>query len=179
MKPLFLDFDGVLNSAEWQAKQVKRDGSFLRRSSDELDPQAVARLNKIIAATGAKVVVSSTWRLLHTRRELMGFLVAAGFRGEIIGMTPRLHVSPYMPTERAVCRGDEIQQWLDWEWERTNLNQDVPGDQVESFVILDDDGDMDFLWPELVQTHFATGLQDEHVARAIEILNAQERPKSP
>lgn len=168
IKLIFLDFDGVLNSHDWQRLQYQKYGSFLQRSMDELDPRAVARLNKIIEATGAKIVVSSTWRILHTRTELIGFLTAAGFKGEIIGMTPRLSRSPYKVTDRAVCRGDEIQQWLDWEKERCVRDNSEP---VESFVILDDDSDMDFLYHKLVQTHFDTGLQDKHVIKAIEMLN--------
>jgi hypothetical protein len=42
---------------------------------------------------------------------------------------------------------------------------------VESFVILDDDADMEHLLPRLVQTSMDDGLQDRHVEKAVEILN--------
>ncbi len=162
MKVIFLDFDGVVNSEEYS--RLRRiaghgePGSFLYRESDEIDPIAVARLNRIIEATGAKVCISSTWRILHKIGELAGFLRTAGFAGEVIGMTPRQSG----PSPR---RGNEIAQWIE-----SHNARPMRHGSVEAFVILDDDADMEHLIDHLVQTDGSAGLEDHHVERAIAML---------
>lgn len=53
MKVLFLDIDGVLNTP----KSIRQHGV------DYIDPILVAHVGNIVAATGVKIVLSSTWRL--------------------------------------------------------------------------------------------------------------------
>lgn len=159
MKVVFLDFDGVLNSKWWQTFQIRESG---RIDMNALDPSAVRRLNRILAQSGAVVVVSSTWRLLHSVAELVYFLEIAGFSGKVIDRTPKLNVSPFKPTERGVCRGDEIRLWL-------VVSRDT-GKNVESFVVLDDDSDMDGVEDRLVQTTWDDGLLNKHIEPAVEIL---------
>lgn len=127
---IFLDFDGVLNSQLWY---VKTKGS---RERDDLDTQAISFLNELIAETGAKVVVSSTWRLGRTVEELQEILDRNGFKGEIIGKTRDLRLGEHGD---CVLRGNEILCWIKenpiecggcayWEY--------------KNYVILDDDSDM-------------------------------------
>ena len=146
MKVIFLDIDGVLNSWAWTDKEGERE-SF--PGWNKVDPEACARLNRIVEATGAKVVISSTWRKALRLSEIRGVLAKCGAKVDVIGATPVL----WKP------RGLEIQSWLDGP------------DDVEAFVILDDDADMEHLVGKLVQTSCATGLMDEHVDRAIAVLN--------
>jgi hypothetical protein len=158
MKVIFLDFDGVLNHLDhFRATSGKRSSE-----AEGLDIECVKRLNRIIEATGAKVCVSSTWRLGKTLCGLRDILNDRGFVGKVVGKTPELRgVSPAgTPQER----GDEIQRWIN-DWTR-------PTRGVDSFVILDDDSDMAHLKHLLVQTSFHDGgLLDCHVERAIRILN--------
>lgn len=153
MKVLFLDFDGVLNGdAYLTAVQSQMDeraaagGEFWHLM---LDPDAVERVNRIIDATGAAVVVSSSWRKGRSRHDLLGLLVSAGFRHSILDKTPAL----------GVRRGLEIQDWMT-----------AHAVHAQDIVILDDDADMEHLLPRLVQTSFDTGLTDEHADRAIRML---------
>jgi hypothetical protein len=138
-KILFLDIDGVLNSAAVLERQ---------RRGDAIDRDMVERVNRIIDATGCKVVISSTWRLLHPLGELKALLRLHGMRDVVIDKTPDLDRTHNN-------RGDEIQAWL------------KQNPSVEKFVILDDDSDMSDVIGHLVQTSFKTGLQDQHVDRAI------------
>jgi len=74
MKYLFLDVDGVLNSARFFATQkLARD---LRPR--DFDPYKVLLVHRICEATGARVVVSSSWRLgaesLERVKEVVGDL---------------------------------------------------------------------------------------------------------
>lgn len=90
-KILFLDIDGVCNSAAF-ARQGKQGGIL------GIDPVAAARVKRIIKETGCKVVLSSTWRLEEDTREQV--------RREVADF---IDVTPNMP---GVYRGVEIAAWL-------------------------------------------------------------------
>jgi hypothetical protein len=154
MKIVFLDFDGVINSSIFFNKR-KLDES-LRMSSPEwwaemIDPEPVALLNQILDQTGAKVVISSTWRFANTWEELQEILEVRGFTGEVIGATPKMNAEE---------RWEKINKWLD--------DGHVP---VESFVILDDLRDMGDLQDHLVNTNVRYGLKKKHVKAAVRLLN--------
>jgi hypothetical protein len=137
MKVIFLDMDGVLNSADYLARWRKGEQrkKQIRNKEDRwvemIDKKAVKLLNEVIEATDAKVVISSTWRILNSADMMQSYLNKKGFKGEVIGQTPR------MPFDQ---RGDEIKRWLD-----THKN-------IESFVIFDDDSDMDAVKERFIHT---------------------------
>jgi len=150
MKLVFLDFDGVLNSSGFLYGSGE---PFSTTSADEkIDPEAVRRLNEITDRTGASIVVSSAWRIGKRVADLRGLLHRHGVTGQVVGATPT----------GGRTRGDQIAESLEY--------QQRLGRVIESFVILDDDRDMGPLTDALVKTTQARGLQDEHVAQAIEIL---------
>lgn len=153
MKVIFLDIDGVLNSASFMKARQKDfdtvDKSEEDRWLDMLDQEAVNLLNKAVKATSANIVVSSTWRILHSAEKLSFFLKEKGFIGSIIDITPSFSGKP---------RGDEIQAWLD-------------KNQIDDFVIIDDDNDMGELSHRLVQTSWQTGIQQQHVDKIISMLS--------
>jgi hypothetical protein len=154
MKIIFLDFDGVLNSNEFNKKanlSGTLDMSNVSWWVEMVDPIAVARLNTIIEKTDAKVVVSSSWRLYNSVEMLTEILHHVGFKGEIIDLTPKRYDSR---------RGKEIKKFL----ETTPI-------KVDKFVVIDDDED---IWPfelKTVQTDIKYGLLDDHVDQAIKMLN--------
>ena len=68
-KYLFLDIDGVLNHDEWfESENYKKHQENWKKSM--FDPECVARVNKILEATGAKLVVSSSWRSMSDLKEI-------------------------------------------------------------------------------------------------------------
>lgn len=170
---LFLDIDGVLNSSAWFEAQQEQVNAYVLDPDDEnkgIDPDAVAHLNRIVQATGAIIVISSTWRKLHSLPHIERLLHYRGFshKGRIIGATPDLQggfmtpafakfiqENPEYRHRYSNTRGNEIQAWLDA----------VPG--VQSLVILDDDDDMAHLSPLLVKTDNRIGLTSEDADRAI------------
>jgi len=183
VKIVFLDFDGVLNSHLFMMKERLRDPSSSGGVAG-IDSEAVARLNAICARTGARVVVSSSWRYGHPLDELREILGGAGFVGEAIDTTPLpkdligeqienvfdkhgadapLDVVTKEIAAIAVshARGAEIDRWL---------ASNAEARQVDAFVILDDDSDTDPHKDRHVKTSFAAGLRDEHVELAVEIL---------
>ena len=156
---VFLDIDGVLNSEQWYARAASRkgepntqpptQGSLLERS---IDPACVQRLNRLLQRTCAVVVVSSFWRKKHQVSEIVSIIEARGFCGEVIGATAS--------DNSALSRGEEITGWL-----KKNVPRGV------AFVVLDDEIETG-LPPELVVvTSRDTGLTDEDVVRAIQILS--------
>jgi hypothetical protein len=123
MKVIFLDFDGVLNLIPQGHDYY--GGIF--------HPEFVKNLERIIDETGAKLVISSSWR--HGGLERMKMMWEhRSYPGEIIGITPdlrwRTHPDKLETNEKEYVRGDEIESWL-------NLHPDVT-----NYVILDDDDDM-------------------------------------
>lgn len=150
MKIVFLDFDGVLNSHEWF--RAHHD----ERGLGHLDPAACARVQRLCDETGANIVVSSTWRLLHRRVALCDMLRARGVTARVVGMTPH----PVGDSKR----GDEIGWWL-------ASNPAIGVDVIDGMVIIDDDSDMAHLAPWHVKTYFDRGFTDYELGKAIEMLS--------
>ena len=177
MHVIFLDIDGVLNS-EAHGRRLEEQHRALGHADpvrpkrettcdcfklyDQIDRAAVTRLNRLVAATTAKIVISSSWRKLFDAPELERILFEHGLVAEIIGMTPDGHREPEMlevfgPLGR-IFRGHEIDFWL----------RKHP--EVVSFVILDDGSDMEMHKNRLVQTDCEEGLLDDHVELAILVM---------
>ena len=117
---------------------------------DILYEPALERLKRIVDATNAHIVVSSSWRQIPTAYgHLKGWL-------EKFGMTI-WDKTPYV----GGCRGDDITAWF-------NRN---PGEW--SYVILDDEDDMDGHMDHLVRTDFDVGLTDQDCERAMIILSRE------
>jgi len=152
MKIVFLDIDGVLNSGEHFKSGLDQSLRMQDKAwwMEMLDPAAIALLNGLLDRTGAKVVVSSTWRHAQEVDEIQECLEGKGFTGKLIGATPRRGYE---------TRGEEIQAWID------STHHDV-----EAFVILDDDSDMGELMGRLVHTTWEKGLLPEHIEPAEALL---------
>jgi hypothetical protein len=84
VKVIFLDFDGCLNSAAYLKSRPEDE----RVGVIGLDRAAVARLNRLVHATGASIVVSSTWRHGRSVAQLAKILCEVGFEGYVLGATP-------------------------------------------------------------------------------------------
>ena len=142
---IVLDVDGVLNNGSWAMEMY--DKGIRTYRDDILYEPALERLKRIVDATDAQIVVSSSWRQIPTAyKHLQEWL-------EMYGMKVA-DITPYV----GGCRGDDITAWF-------NRN---PGEW--SYVILDDEDDMDGHMDHLVQTDFDVGLIDEDCERAISLL---------
>lgn len=163
LRVFFLDFDGVLNSGSWWNTRPHGHLAF--------DPSLVDLLNKLVTETDARIVFSTSWRHGRTVENLSGMLEGYGCyvmtqygTDRCIGKTPDQALSrePWdgYSVRTASSRGREIQAWLD-------------ENPVESFVILDDDDDMEHLKSFHVMTDPEVGLTLDDVARATKILLGQ------
>lgn len=157
MKVTFLDINGVLNSWDYHYhRRVRAEGK-----ESFLDPMAIERLNRLLDATDAEIVLTSTLRRGRMLQEMRDAFRLRGVRKTIMTGTPDLSATHPRAEGR---RGAEIQAYLD-----------TYGRAVSSFVILDDNDEMgQRLRPHLVQTNFQDGLTDAHVDAAIRLLNASE-----
>lgn len=163
-KILFLDLDGVLNTARWheQAKgdQLKDDYGYT------FDPTAVANLAEIIERTGADIVISSSWKYSGLST-LLDMWSDRALPGRVIDITPDTESDDFLLNadleniEFLSCKGYEIKEWLS-----------THGKNVSRYAILDDEQEM---LPEqqshFVRTNPAVGITEEDTEKAITILN--------
>lgn len=181
MKIIFLDIDGVLN--------------VISQGHDEygaiFHQHFMDNLKRIIDETGAKIVISSSWRKSGLK-EMRNLWKHRNIAGEIIDVTPSLYLQKggsicfwndklsRKPTEKingySIPRGCEIEYWL-------NLEKD--NYDIESYVILDDDVDMllsqknNFVQCSMNDNHYdcidlGYGLTDKCTEKAINVLNKKD-----
>jgi hypothetical protein len=141
---LFLDVDGVLNSATTRP-DPDRPGF-----AAWLDPVHLAPLNRVLVATAARIVISSSWRVGRSVDDLRTLLGNFGVTAPVVGMTPVLAQRP---------RAEEIAAWL----------EEHP---VAAYAIVDDDvvAEEGPLGERFVRTSMLRGLTEEHVPRLVELL---------
>jgi predicted nucleic acid-binding protein len=153
MKIIFLDFDGVIRTYR----------SIKGKAFEGVDTECVEELNRIIATTKAKIVISSSWRgkFIAPMQKLLN---SWGVKGKVVGVTPRLE--RFNGTiHTSATRGTEIQQWLD---EHT---------ETEAYVIIDDDTDMlDSQLDRFVLTDFQVGLTRDLAEKAIALFQNKIAP---
>ena len=152
MKIIFLDVDGVLNCT----KTIRGWGKMRF-----VDTRKMLRVREICDRTGAKVVISSSWRegaredaLAMDKMQWQSLIAEFDkHRIPVIGMTP------FAPDR---WRGDEISMWL--------KSQEEP---VKDFVIVDDiicDLTRFLSVGRVVQTVDAWGLTKAKMEECIKIL---------
>lgn len=143
MKIIFLDFDGVITTY---------------KSGYSIDPEKVKLLLELVEKTGAKIVISSSWRShnIETTKEKLGNL---SFMEHVIDVTPRFTVRDYDGDYWSVPRGMEINYWLNKH-------------DVDNYVILDDERDMLIDQKKhFVHTDTYKGLSEKDICKAVKILN--------
>lgn len=149
---IFLDFDGVLNTEQYQA-QLAIDGKPTKDAWGPLfDPRAVANLRKILEATDAAIVISSSWRWMFRLGSLRMMWEVRELPGEIIDTIPC--------GAQYISRGEDIECWF---------NRNGRPD----YVIIDD---LDDFFPSqhdrYIETNPIVGITEADAKKAIEILNS-------
>lgn len=156
MKIIFLDIDYVVNCMS--TKERAPSGVI------GVEQRLIAYIKEIVDATGAKIVLSSTWRKDWAFNLLNGkdwdYL-----REEFAKQN--LYFFDYTPIRSDSHRGREIKEWL----ESTDYN-------VRSYVIIDDEifDIKDLHEGHIVQTSFNDGINPYAVKMAIEILAKEDNP---
>jgi hypothetical protein len=152
---IFLDFDGVLCNPRACLAVGDVGGVF-----SYLDPIACLLIKRLCDEHNARLVISSSWRILHDRFSLQAILNAAcpGL-GNKMYMDDRWCTPSFNGcTADKFGRGKEIEAWV-----KTNCQS------FNRFVIIDDDSDMEPYMESLVQTdtYDGIGFQDYLAAEKI------------
>ena len=175
-KYLFLDIDGVLNHDEWFESDDYRHHQQNWRVS-MFDPACVERVNRILKETGARLVVSSSWRGMSDLKEI--------FEG--VGLPTEFDVTPYADVVYNLDPFGRNEDGVDeclW-WRGSEIKYFLERHPHSSYVILDDDRDMlDEQLPHFINTcgdriyrrelylkNQGSGLTDKCMNEAIKILN--------
>lgn len=162
-KYLFLDFDGVLNSGN-NYNRLLRSGAPTGDAWGTLfDARCVGRLARIVERTGARIVVTSTWRYLYPLAELRNMWRERGLPGQVCDTLPT-DMAP--PGTKATLRGMEIEEWF--------RRRGEPAERENAgrkYAILDDEpGFLPHQLPHLITTDPDTGLSDHNAEQAIALL---------
>ena len=153
MKIIFLDFDGVMDTAYYDHVLSKLRLPGNDTFGTVFDPNCVQNLKEIIDKTGADIVVSSTWKDDMSYKEILDMWNNRGLPGFVTDVTP---------TTAQHNRGDEIDAWLD------ECNVEC------QYVIIDDLDATNFndhQLPRLLVVNPFNGLDENTAERAIQILN--------
>lgn len=147
---IFLDIDGVLNSVAYDRIRSNDEGN--------IDVSRLCLLRKIICATGAHIVLTSSWRKhWHAETEKCDSIGR-----EINCVFEQAGIRIHDKTLALQNRAEEITEWL------------ARHPDVRTYVILDDAfGGWGAHESHLVKTNsrIGRGLEERHVAVAIKILN--------
>ena len=157
MKIIFLDVDGVLNTTS--TKEIFEEYTFV-------EDEKVQLLKQLVTRTGAKIVLSSSWRygwwaekiINPTSSDLSSIRLFEALKEKLseYGLEFLDH------TDETSTRGQEIAWWLE-SWD---------GEPIENFVILDD-MHLSYLLPHtshVVSTSLSKGLTQSLVDRAVNML---------
>lgn len=155
IKVIFLDIDGVLNSYDWFVSNRKN------KHRVHLDDKAIEFLSRVVNSTNAKIVLSSSWRIISEDSEPMI---------ELKEKFKKLNMDIFDKTGRSrkrKSRGWEIREWLKENKKLFN---------IISFVIIDDDSydiinHKKTLLPYYIKTSFKDGLKEKHIPRILHVLN--------
>lgn len=156
IKVIFLDIDGVLNFNGCRSKI----GSIYFVNDNK-----IKLLKEIVDATDSKIVLSSTWRMGWFDRDYNHQSLNAEHFTKLEEKMNEFGIKfmSRTPILSGGYRGEEIDSWLR-KWN---------GENVGSFIIIDDDNDMKPHMDRLVQTSFKYGLKEKNVKKAIELLNSR------
>lgn len=154
MKIIFLDIDGVLNSSEYRKRMGRK------YYADIIDRSKMPLLKKIVEATDARIVLSTSWRKFWNEGESQ--LDSIGEQINTVFSEFGLSVYSKTPVIENAGRNAEIKAWLE------------ENRYVDGYVILDD---KNFCWSIPLKKHFVqtdrngSGLEDVAVKAAIDVLD--------
>ena len=162
---VFLEIDGVLNSDSYFFKRYRNtiglrmidifnldeDDELVLSKLIDIDLDALERAIEITNSTNSKAVITSSWKELECYDKIKKHLINLGL--PIVNKT----LTDYNN------RGKGIKEYL-------------KNNNVDRYIIIDDGDFSDYddeLKSHLIRTSFNDGLSDEHVKKAIKLLNGK------
>ena len=166
MNTLFLDIDGVLNSLEYFMNPP--EDSFNSYPLSEFDKRAINIINKIIVECNiSTLVISSDWRNVWTKEELINIFISVGLKIPSKVDTTECFINKFSVDEYdKIGRGHEIQKYIN-------------DNNIINYIIIDDDNRfLEEQQSKLILTSFNNGIQLNHVIKAKKILNYEDKIQS-
>lgn len=162
MKVIFLDIDGVLNGEY---------SNIYKKQDFDLDYKKAQLIKYLVRKTGAKIVLSSSWKYnwknTLRKKRLLSFFARNGLK--LYDVTPDINDDDYEIIyagkaiyEKDFSRGKEIKNYI----QKHNITQ---------YVIFDDIIDMgDDLREHLITTKFyyGNGVSKKDIKKALKVLNS-------
>jgi len=151
---ILLDIDGVMVPAKgWKAPELLSDGF------PDFSPKSVSGLRKIISATGASIVLTTSHKSKYSLPKWKSIFAKRGIDANI---------SKLRACKAGISRKDEVLNWI-----YKNKND-------QPFVIIDDDTSLNALPAPIKQNLILTspyiGLNESLAEKAIEILHHAAEP---
>lgn len=140
---IFLDFDGVINnhSTRWTK------GSFPPKRVT-CEPELVALVTEMLERLNARLVISSTWRKIKTRNDILW---------QFPQWAPFLEPAWKTGNSQSGFRGDEVDDWI----QENEFNG--------RYICVDDDGDF-YEHNTLVKINPETGIKQDDVEKIVGLL---------
>ena len=147
-----VDIDGVLNTEQY------RESPDVDYFENPISETHMCLLECLVKMTGAKIILSSTWRIYWTKSEKQ----YDRFGEYINNLFEKYGLEIFDKTPELEDRDIEITEWIK-----------ASKRKLDSFVIIDD---FDFEWSvankeHLIKTLDTVGLDEDAVNKAIHILN--------
>jgi len=177
VKAIFLDVDGVLNTSETYIN-IQNKYNKTKQVDIDIDEFRLEYLKTIIDNTGAKVVLSSSWRGGFTK-ENNKVIPRNSKCKKFYDLLTKYNIELYdiiFDIYSDIYREAQINYWL-------SLNRDI-----DNFIILDDEPNLyNNLTDKLIKTSKVNdnemlmnmddciGLCEEHIKQAINMLNANNK----
>lgn len=143
MYAIFLDYDGVINSTDWENSVLLKYGYT---PVNELSPELMDNLAKVVKAVpNAKLIITSQWR--GDKRALISSMLQLTHRG--------LRIWDTVGEDVSINRSAEIRDYL------------ARHQEINHYVILDDETLDPDLRARQVKTTLACGFGNDKIEEAI------------
>ncbi len=155
---IFLDIDGVLNSTNYMIKVYNETGKRWSSEKNLVDPYCLNLLRGLVEEFDAYIVITSTIRKNEKLLNIFYNMIKSEIPlNRFIGVTKSL------PNQ---SRGIEIEEYI-------NKHDYL----INNFVAFDDDGDLDNLGDNFIQTQNKFGLQEEDIFKAKSIFQNKTKTR--
>ena len=152
-KYIFLDFDGVLNTEQYQAQCQLMGLPVSDKYGPHFSQKAIRNLQRLIDETGAEVVIISSWRYIMLHDKLRKMWKDRHLPEAII------HILDPDKKMYDISKGDQIANFM-------SVRKNNP------YVILDDEWEfLDSQLSHLIHINPVNGIKKRNVEAGIMILN--------